>query len=73
MSEEIVKSEIAGVVRRVVAKVGTFVQEDEALIFLEAMKMEIPLEASLPGRVINIFVKEGEVIEQGQPLLVLKT
>jgi len=42
------------------------------LIVLEAMKMENPIYAPMYGRVVEIFVNQGDVVQPGDILLVMK-
>jgi acetyl-CoA carboxylase biotin carboxyl carrier protein len=60
-----VKAEITGNVWKVLAKPGQKVEEDEAIVMLESMKMEIPISAPEPGTVKEILVLEGEVVTEG--------
>ena len=50
-----------------------FCKEGENLIFIESMKMEIPVIAPFDSEIEEIFVKKDEVISQNQPLLTLKS
>jgi len=63
-----VKAELAGNLWKVVVKEGQQVGADETLMILESMKMEIPVSAPKAGRVTRIHVKEGETVQEGQPL-----
>ena len=60
-----VKAEITGNVWKILAKPGQKVEEDEAIVMLESMKMEIPVSAPEPGTVKEILVSEGEVVTEG--------
>jgi acetyl-CoA carboxylase biotin carboxyl carrier protein len=60
-----VKAEITGNVWKVLAAPGQKVEEDEAIVMLESMKMEIPISAPEPGTVKEILVSEGEVVTEG--------
>jgi acetyl-CoA carboxylase biotin carboxyl carrier protein len=60
-----VKAEITGNVWKVLAEPGQKVEEDEAIVMLESMKMEIPISAPEPGTVKEILVNEGEVVTEG--------
>jgi len=61
-----VESEIAGKVWKIEAKIGESLDEDEAIIVLESMKMEIPVDAPEDGKVVEILVAEGDAVEEGQ-------
>ena len=49
-------------------KPGAKVKAGQTLCILEAMKMMNHLEADFDGTVIAILVKNGEMVEYGQPL-----
>ena len=61
-----VKSEIAGKVWKIEAEIGQSLGEDDAIIILESMKMEIPVDAPEDGKLLEILVKEGEPVAEGQ-------
>jgi len=61
-----VKSEIAGRVWRLDAKVGEQLEEDDPVVTLESMKMEIPVAAPQEGRLAELLVGEGEAVAEGQ-------
>ena len=63
-----VTAELTGNLWKLVAREGQNVQADETLMILESMKMEIPVSAPRAGRVTRIHVKEGETVQEGQPL-----
>lgn len=52
--------------------VGDQVSAGQTLLLLESMKMEIPVLAEIDGEVIDIGVLPGDVIQEGDPLLVIK-
>jgi acetyl-CoA carboxylase biotin carboxyl carrier protein len=60
-----VVSDIAGKVWKIQAPAGARVEQGDAVLILESMKMEIPVDAPRAGTVIEIYFKEGEVIEEG--------
>jgi acetyl-CoA carboxylase biotin carboxyl carrier protein len=39
---------------------------------MESMKMEIPLMAVEPGRVVSVLVAEGDVVKDGQDVLLME-
>jgi biotin carboxyl carrier protein len=57
--------------------IGVFVSKGEKVLagqkvlILEAMKLENIITADKEGTVLNIFVKEGDIVNQNQPLLVI--
>ncbi len=52
--------------------VGDQVSAGQTLLLLESMKMEIPVLAEIDGEVVDIGVLPGDVIQEGDPLLVIK-
>lgn len=72
MARKEIKSEITGSVWKIVKKVGDAVDEEDALMILESMKMEIPVMAEANGTVTEIGVKEGDSVVEGQTLAVLE-
>ena len=58
----------AGKVFKVEAKVGQAVKRGDAVIILEAMKMEIPVVAPQDGTVASIDVAVGDAVESGDSL-----
>jgi acetyl-CoA carboxylase biotin carboxyl carrier protein len=73
MARREVKSEITGSVWKIVKKPGDEVQEEDALMILESMKMEIPVQAEARGKVVEIRVAENDSVSEGQVLAVLET
>ena len=63
---------ITGTVWKIQVKAGDQVGEEQALVILESMKMEMPVEAPRAGRVASIAVQEGQAVDEGDVLLVLE-
>ena len=66
-----VKSPMAGTVWQGVCAIGDQVSEGDELIILEAMKMEIPIEATASGTVTAIAVAKEALVAEGDVLVVL--
>ena len=62
----------AGKVFKVEASVGQAVKRGDAVVILEAMKMEIPVVAPEDGTVTSINVAVGDPVEAGALLATLK-
>ena len=45
------------------------VEEGQTVAILESMKMEMPVEAPVSGRVTAIRVAPGRFVEEGEPLM----
>ena len=73
MADITVESEIPGKVLRIEAPAGTSVEEDDPIIFVESMKMEIPVGAPSAGTVKELLVEEGDTIEEGDEIAVLES
>ena len=71
MTEEI-KAHITGVVFQIPTKPGDRVAAGDAVIVLESMKMEIPVEAPRAGVVKEIRVKEGQTVQEGETVAILE-
>ena len=71
MPEEI-RAHITGVVFQVAAKAGDTVAAGDAVIVLESMKMEIPVEAPRAGAVKEIRVEEGQTVQEGDVVAILE-
>lgn len=65
-------SEITGTVWKLEVQPGQTVAAGDSLMIVESMKMEIPVTAESAGTVGEIFVAEGDLVEDGQTLLVLE-
>ncbi|MGH6800966.1 MAG: acetyl-CoA carboxylase biotin carboxyl carrier protein [Methylocella sp.] len=52
-------------------KVGDDVKEGQTLLIIEAMKTMNPIPAPRGGKVIEIFVRDAQPVEFGEPLLVI--
>ena len=63
-----VKAGAAGKVFKVVASVGQSVKAGDAVVIIEAMKMEIPVVAPQDGTVASIEVAVGDAVEAGAVL-----
>ncbi len=66
-----VKAPMPGKIIAVLVSEGDAVQKGQALLRLEAMKMEHTLGAALDARVASLSVRVGDQVEEGSTLLVL--
>jgi acetyl-CoA carboxylase biotin carboxyl carrier protein len=67
-----VEAHITGTVWKIEVEVGDSVDEGEAVVILESMKMEMPVEAEDPGVVTEILCVEGQSVSEGDTLVVLE-
>jgi 3-methylcrotonyl-CoA carboxylase alpha subunit len=70
--DTVVKAPMPGKVHAVLVAVGERVQRGQALLSLEAMKMEHTLRAQRTGSVRALSARVGEQVEEGRTLLVLE-
>ncbi|WP_456478909.1 biotin/lipoyl-containing protein [Geoglobus ahangari] len=63
-----VKAEMAGTIVRIVKKEGEAVKSGEAVVILEAMKMENEISSPVDGVVSKVYVKEGDKVQAGDVL-----
>jgi acetyl-CoA carboxylase biotin carboxyl carrier protein len=66
-----VEAEVTGSVWKIVVRVGDTVSSGDVLIILESMKMEIPVESPVSGRIAELLVGPEEAVEEGQVLVVI--
>jgi pyruvate carboxylase subunit B len=64
-----VRSVMPGIVRQVLVAEGDTVQVDQALLILEAMKMENEIRATAAGCVTRVHVRPGDTVEAGAALI----
>jgi biotin carboxyl carrier protein len=66
-----IEAQITGNVWKIEKAVGDRVTAEEVILILESMKMEIPVEAPVAGRLAELRVREGENVEEGAVLAVI--
>ncbi|UKJ07702.1 acetyl-CoA carboxylase biotin carboxyl carrier protein subunit [Solitalea lacus] len=66
------KAPMPGLVLKVLVKEGDEIKKDDALLVLEAMKMENIIKASAEGVIKTIKVKEKDTCEKNQVLITFK-
>ncbi len=69
---DIINAPMPGLVKQVSARVGDTVAEGDALLVLEAMKMEHTLNSPRDGKVSEVNVAEGDQVEDGTILISLE-
>jgi len=66
-----VAAHITGTVVRIEKKPGDLVEPGDAVVVLESMKMEMPVESPVRGRVKEIRCREGQAVSEGDVLAVV--
>ena len=62
-----------GVGWKVTTPPGTSVIGGDTVVIVEAMKMEIPIEATEVGMVTEVLVSEGDQVSEDDPVALLET
>ncbi len=60
-----VVAQMVGKVWKIVANEGDCVEEGDPIIIIESMKMEIPIEAEVSGKVTKIHVTFDQTVNEG--------
>lgn len=68
----LVSSPVSGNMWAVPVKVGDRVERGQKIAVIEAMKMEVPIEATASGIVTRIIAPPGTLVTAGQPVVVLE-
>jgi len=64
--------EVAGKVWKIEAPPGAQLAADDVILILESMKMEIPVVAPRAGKLVELRVKEGDALSEGDVVAVLE-
>jgi acetyl-CoA carboxylase biotin carboxyl carrier protein len=67
-----IRAPITGNVWKILVAVGDDVEVDQVVAILESMKLEIPVESELAGRVSKVVVAEGDSIGEDDPMFELE-
>jgi biotin carboxyl carrier protein len=67
-----VRAEITANVWQVHVEVGASVVEGDTLAILESMKMEIPVESPVAGRVAEVRVAPNDQVQEGDLIAVIE-
>ncbi|MBU3014850.1 biotin attachment protein [Poseidonibacter lekithochrous] len=70
-TETEVPAVVNGAVWKILVKVGDKVEKDQQIMILEAMKMEIDINAPAAGTITNILVSPNAAVEEGQTLAII--
>lgn len=64
--DKVCRSPVSGIVVRLIAQPGQQLQVGDALMVLEAMKMETNITAPIAGRIATFHVARGDNVQAGQ-------
>ena len=59
---------MTGTIRKVYVKTGDKVSKGQPLMVMEAMKLQLTIEAISDGKITALHAKEGELVEEGKQL-----
>ena len=62
-------SELSGTISEILVSKNQNVDKETNLLMIECMKMLIPVTSNKKGKIIEIFVNEGDLINEGDKLL----
>ncbi|MFZ0529416.1 MAG: biotin/lipoyl-binding carrier protein [Propionicimonas sp.] len=69
----VVSAELVANVLSIEVAIGQRVGPSDPVVMLESMKMEIPVLADVAGTVSEIVVRVGDVVRDGDPMVVIAT
>ena len=72
MARHEVESEVTGNVWKILLEVGADVAEGDAIMILESMKMEIPVESPAAGKLVELKVSAEDQVEEDQVVAVVE-
>ncbi|GAA4210161.1 biotin/lipoyl-binding carrier protein [Streptosporangium oxazolinicum] len=67
-----IRAEMVANVWKVLVAEGDSIEDGDALVILESMKMEIPVLSEDSGVVARLQVAEGDVIQEGDLIAVIQ-
>lgn len=70
--EGVVAAPMQGTIVKIHHKAGEFVEADEPVCVLEAMKMENEIKADISGEIIELRVQVGDTVSAGSPLMIIR-
>jgi urea carboxylase len=68
-----ISSPVTGSIWQLNTQVGAHAEAGAPLIVIEAMKMEIAIQAERPGTVVELCCQRGQPVTAGETLLILRT
>ena len=72
MADIKIKTEVAGRVCSIPAAPGATLNDGDEIIFVEAMKMEIPVTATSSGKLKQVLVKVDDIVAEEQVVAILE-
>lgn len=66
-----ITAHITGTVWKIEKQAGDAIGSGDTVVILESMKMEMPVESPVAGRVVEVRCVEGQAVEEGAVLAVV--
>ena len=73
MAKVEIASEVTGNVWKISAQIGDVLAVDDTILILESMKMEIPVEATCAGTLVELKVKEEDQVNEDQVVAIIES
>lgn len=67
-----ITAHITGTVWKIEKRVGDPVAAGDSVVILESMKMEMPVETPVAGKVSEVRCQEGQAVDEGAVLAVVE-
>ena len=67
-----ITAHITGTVWKIEKRAGEAIAAGEAVVILESMKMEMPVESPKAGRVVELRCQEGQAVQEGAVLAIVE-
>jgi biotin carboxyl carrier protein len=71
MEAKEISSEVSGRILSFLVEVGDRIEAGQEIAIIEAMKMEIPVTASVPGTVSRLLVDPDEMVAEGDAIMIV--
>ena len=66
-----ITAHITGTVWKIEKQPGDRIAEGDAIVILESMKMEMPVESPIAGELLEVRCREGQAVPEGTVLAVV--
>lgn len=67
-----ITASMAGTVFNILVSQGEEILSGQQVLVLESMKMEIPVESNMDGKVVEVKVNIGDFVNEGDVLVVIE-
>lgn len=71
MAEQHVETEVSGTVLKIECEPGGSLSPGDAIVIVESMKMEMPVEAPAQATVVRLLVAVGDAVTEGQVVAIV--